>query len=57
MSRGRVDGPGRNSLPPNLRNHATDHLEAPKLMFRAYRDLIGGVPAGEQTQFDFEAMP
>jgi three-Cys-motif partner protein len=33
--------------------HATDHLEAPKLMFRAYRNLIGGVPAGEQTQFDF----
>jgi three-Cys-motif partner protein len=37
--------------------HATDHLEAPKLMFRAYRNLIGGVPAGEQTKFDFEAIP
>jgi three-Cys-motif partner protein len=33
--------------------HATDHLEAPKLMFRAYRNLIGGVPEGEQTQFAF----
>lgn len=30
--------------------HATDHLEAPRLMFRAYRNLIGNVPAGEQTQ-------
>ncbi len=28
--------------------HATDHLEAPKLMFRAYNNLIGNVPAGEQ---------
>lgn len=37
--------------------HATDHLEAPKLMYRAYRNLIGGVPAGEQTKFDFEPMP
>ena len=35
--------------------HATDHLEAPKLMFRAYRDLIGNVPPGEQTQLPFEA--
>lgn len=33
--------------------HATDHLEAPKLMYRAYRNLIGGVPAGEQTKWDF----
>jgi three-Cys-motif partner protein len=36
--------------------HATDHLEAPKLMFRAYRNLIGGVPAGEQTNFDFDKV-
>jgi hypothetical protein len=36
--------------------HATDHLEAPKLMFRAYRNLIGNVPAGEQVQFPFEAQ-
>jgi three-Cys-motif partner protein len=35
--------------------HATDHLEAPKLMFRAYRNLIGNVAAGEQAQFPFEA--
>jgi three-Cys-motif partner protein len=34
--------------------HATDHLEAPKLMYRAYRNLIGNVPAGEQIQFVFE---
>jgi hypothetical protein len=34
--------------------HATDHLEAPKLMFRAYRNLIGNVSPGEQTQFPFE---
>jgi three-Cys-motif partner protein len=34
--------------------HATDHLEAPKLMYRAYRNLIGCVPAGEQTKFNFE---
>ena len=34
--------------------HATDHLEAPKLMYRAYRDLIGSGPGGEQTQFPFE---
>jgi three-Cys-motif partner protein len=34
--------------------HATDHLEAPKLMYRAYRNLIGSVPAGEQTKFAFE---
>jgi three-Cys-motif partner protein len=37
--------------------HATDHLEAPKLMYRAYRNLIGSVPAGEQTQFVFESAP
>jgi three-Cys-motif partner protein len=37
--------------------HATDHLEAPKLMYRAYRNLIGNVPAGEQTQFPFETAP
>jgi three-Cys-motif partner protein len=36
--------------------HATDHLEAPKLMFRAYRNLIGNVPAGEQSQFPFEGQ-
>ncbi|MFC4308255.1 three-Cys-motif partner protein TcmP [Steroidobacter flavus] len=35
--------------------HATDHLEAPKLMYRAYRNLIGGVPAGEQIVIDFGA--
>lgn len=34
--------------------HATDHLEAPKLMYRAYRNLIGNVPAGEQTIFSFD---
>ncbi len=28
--------------------HATDHVVAPKLMYRAYRNLIGNVPAGEQ---------
>lgn len=33
--------------------HATDHLEAPKLMYRAYRYLIGNVPAGKQTEFPF----
>jgi three-Cys-motif partner protein len=33
--------------------HATDHLEAPKLMFRAYKNLIGGVPADKQTEFPF----
>jgi len=37
--------------------HATDHLEAPKLMYRAYRNLIGSVPAGEQTNLDFESAP
>jgi len=37
--------------------HATDHLEAPKLMYRAYRDLIGNAPAGEQTQFTFDTPP
>lgn len=30
--------------------HATDHLEAPKLMYRAYRNLIGNVPAGKQLE-------
>lgn len=34
--------------------HATDHLEAPKLMYRAYCQLIGNVPPGEQAQFSFE---
>lgn len=33
--------------------HATDHLEAPKLMYRAYTYLIGNVPAGKQTEFPF----
>jgi three-Cys-motif partner protein len=37
--------------------HATDHLEAPKLMYRAYRNLIGSVPAGEQTNFEFAPAP
>jgi three-Cys-motif partner protein len=37
--------------------HATDHLEAPKLMYRAYRNLIGNVPAGEQSQFTFDNAP
>ncbi len=36
--------------------HATDHLEAPKLMYRAYRNLIGNVPAGEQTNFNFDPL-
>lgn len=31
--------------------HATDHLEAPKLMYRAYRMLIGDVSVGEQTDW------
>jgi len=35
--------------------HATDHLDAPKLMYRAYKNLIGNVPAGEQTQFNFDS--
>jgi three-Cys-motif partner protein len=30
--------------------HATDHLEAPKLMYRAYKNLIGGVPVGKQEE-------
>ena len=34
--------------------HATDHLEAPKLMYRAYRNLIGNVPAGEQIKLDLD---
>lgn len=34
--------------------HATDHLEAPKLMYRAYRNLIGNVPAGKQENFNFD---
>lgn len=33
--------------------HATDHLEAPKLMYRAYRNLIGSTQVGKQTDFDF----
>ena len=33
--------------------HATDHLEAPKLMFRAYRNLVGGVSTGKQEEFPF----
>jgi three-Cys-motif partner protein len=33
--------------------HATDHLEAPKLMYRAYKNLIGGVSAAEQAEFSF----
>jgi three-Cys-motif partner protein len=35
--------------------HATDHLEAPKLMYRAYRDLIASGPGGEQAALDFGA--
>lgn len=34
--------------------HATDHLEAPKLMYRAYRNLVGNVPPGQQTNFIFD---
>lgn len=30
--------------------HATDHLEAPKLMFRAYNNLIQGVPPDSQLK-------
>ena len=30
--------------------HATDHLEAPKLMFRAYNNLIQGVPPDSQLE-------
>jgi three-Cys-motif partner protein len=37
--------------------HATDHLEAPRLMYRAYRDLIGNIPAGKQTQLTFDTPP
>lgn len=33
--------------------HATDHLEAPKLMYRAYTNLIGGVAEQEQIPFEF----
>lgn len=33
--------------------HATDHLEAPKLMYRAYKNLIGGVADQEQIPFEF----
>ncbi len=36
--------------------HATDHLEAPKLMYRAYRNLIGNVPAGEQIKLDLDGV-
>lgn len=36
--------------------HATDHLEAPKLMFRAYRNLIGNGPGGTQTAFEFQTL-
>jgi three-Cys-motif partner protein len=36
--------------------HATDHLAAPKLMYRAYRNLIGNVPVGKQTEFPFGAQ-
>lgn len=32
--------------------HATDHLEAPKLMYRAYKNLIGNVPPGEQLHLN-----
>lgn len=32
--------------------HATDHLEAPKLMFRAYRNLVGNVSVGEQLKLE-----
>jgi three-Cys-motif partner protein len=35
--------------------HATDHLEAPKLMYRAYKDLIGIGPPEEQVEFNFPA--
>jgi three-Cys-motif partner protein len=34
--------------------HATDHLEAPKLMYRAYKNLIGGVAEQEQVPFEFK---
>lgn len=37
--------------------HATDHFEAPKLMYRAYCQLIGSAPSGEQSQFRFESPP
>jgi three-Cys-motif partner protein len=37
--------------------HATDHLEAPRLMYRAYRNLIGDVQTGSQTEFPFVAQP
>jgi three-Cys-motif partner protein len=30
--------------------HATDHTAAPQLMYRAYRQLIGVAPGGEQTE-------
>ena len=36
--------------------HATDHLEAPKLMYRAYKNLIGDVPADLQIQTAFSFL-
>lgn len=41
----RQDGVGRTMY---YMIHATDHQEAPKLMYRAYRNLVNQVPAGEQ---------
>ena len=32
--------------------HATDHLHAPKLMYRAYTNLIGGIPPDSQIKLD-----
>lgn len=34
--------------------HATDHLEAPKLMYRAYKNLVGGIAEQEQIPLEFQ---
>lgn len=46
----RKDGQGRTMY---HMIHATDHLEAPKLMYRAYKNLVGGVTEQEQVPFNF----
>jgi three-Cys-motif partner protein len=32
--------------------HATDHEDGPKLMWRAYRQAVAGIPRGQQLSFD-----
>ena len=46
----REDGAGRTMY---HMIHATDHLEAPRLMYRAYKNLIGGIASADQLKFDF----